>query len=124
MNYSDEQFAELSKYEDNFRTAISGNWARNIPVPELKRIRAIYEAAAKLHIPFNAGCGTCRLNLLKRAGKLYFADKEARIAAANDKAAAEATKEAAETAKQSATGETPAKPKKASKSKPQAAKTE
>lgn len=94
MNYSDEQFAELSKYEDNFRTAIQGNWARNIPVPEIKRIRAIYEAAAKLHIPFNAGCGTCRLNLLKRAGKLYFADKEARIAAANDKAAAEATKAA------------------------------
>ena len=109
MNYSDEQFAELSKYEDNFRTAIQGNWARNIPVPELKRIRVIYEAAAKLHIPFNAGCGTCRLNLLKRAGKLYFSDKEARIAAANDKAAAEATKAAAETAKQSSTGETPAK---------------
>lgn len=95
MNYSDEQFAELSKYEDNFRTAIQGNWARNIPVPEIKRIRAIYEAAAKLHIPFNAGCGTCRLNLLKRAGKLYFADKEARIAAASAaEAAAEATKAA------------------------------
>lgn len=97
MNYTDEQFAELSKYEDHFRTAIQGNWARNIPLPEAKRIRAIYEAAGKTRFPLNMACATCRLNLLKRAGKLYFADKDERIAAAN---AAEAAAKTIEEAKQ------------------------
>lgn len=92
MNYTDEQFAELAKYEDHFRTATQGNWARNIPLPEAKRIRAIYEEASKTRFPLNMACATCRLNLLKRAGKLYFADKEAREAAA---AAAKKTAEEA-----------------------------
>lgn len=96
MNYTDEQFAEISKYEDNFRTAVQGNWSRNIPIPEIKRLRAIYEEAAKTRFPLNVACGTCRLNLLKRAGKLYFADKEERIAAAN---AAEAAAKTIEEAK-------------------------
>lgn len=96
MNYTDEQFAEISKYEDNFRTAVEASWARNIPLLELKRIRAIYEEAAKTRFPLNVACGTCRLNLLKRAGKLYFADKEARIAAAS---AAEAAAKTIEEAK-------------------------
>lgn len=96
MNYTDEQFAEISKYEDHFRTATQANWARNIPLPELKRLRTIYEEASKTRFPLNVACGSCRLNLLKRAGKLYFADKEERIAAAS---AAEAAAKTIEEAK-------------------------
>lgn len=128
-HYTTEQMAALSAYESEFRRAIDHNYAR-IPNREcLDLIRDAYMKAAGLRTyPRNWGCTACCIQLLKDAGRLYFADLDAQaaeaIAAANDKAAAEATKAAAETAKQSATGETPAKPEKASKSKPQAAKTE
>ena len=75
MNYTDEQFAALAPFEDNFRTAIDGEWTRRVRTPDQLRIKEIYEAATRSRIPFNQGCGTCLLNLLKRAGRLYFADK-------------------------------------------------
>ena len=78
MNYTDEQFAALAPFEDNFRTAIGGEWTRRIRTADQLRIKEIYEAATKSRIPFNQGCGTCLLNLLKRAGRLYFADKTER----------------------------------------------
>jgi hypothetical protein len=78
MNYTDEQFAALAPFEDNFRTAIGGEWTRRIRTPDQLRIKEIYEAATKSRIPFNQGCGTCLLNLLRRAGRLYFADKKGR----------------------------------------------
>ena len=80
MNYTDEQFAALAPFEDNFRTAIDGEWSRRIRTPDQLRIKEIYEAATRSRIPFNQGCGTCLLNLLKRAGRLYFADKTEREA--------------------------------------------
>ena len=81
MNYTEDQFAALAPFEDNFRTAIGGEWTRRIRTPDQLRIKEIYEAATKSRIPFNQGCGTCLLNLLKRAGRLFFQDKEKRDAA-------------------------------------------
>ena len=78
MNYTDEQFAALAPFEDNFRTAIDGEWTRRVRTPDQLRIKEIYEAATRSRIPFNQGCGTCLLNLLKRAGRLFFQDKEKR----------------------------------------------
>ena len=80
MNYTDEQFAALAPFEDNFRTAIGGEWSRRIRTPDQLRIKEIYEAATRSRIPFNQGCGTCLLNLLKRAGRLFFQDKTERVA--------------------------------------------
>lgn len=80
MNYNDTQFAELSRFEDNFRTATSTptGWTRRIAIPDQRRIKAIYTEATGERIPFNIGCGNCLLSLLKKAGKLYFADKAER----------------------------------------------
>lgn len=76
MNYTKEQFQALAPYADNFRTAIEGEWSRRIPVDGQKLIRKTYEDATKTRIPFNSGCQLCLLNLLKRAGRLWFADKK------------------------------------------------
>lgn len=80
MNYNDTQFAELSRFEENFRTATSTptGWTRRIAIPDQRRIKAIYTEATGERVPYNIGCGNCLLSLLKKAGKLYFADKEAR----------------------------------------------
>lgn len=122
MNYNDTQFAELSRFEDNFRTATSTptGWTRRIAIPDQRRIKAIYTEATGERIPFNIGCGNCLLSLLKRAGKLYFEDKEER-----EQAAQKAVAEAAQTATASPE-EMAAKPKtgKTTTRKPKAPKTE
>ena len=84
MNYNDTQFAELSRFEDNFRTATSTptGWTRRIAIPDQRRIKAIYTEATGERVPYNIGCGNCLLSLLKKAGKLYFADKAEREALA------------------------------------------
>lgn len=80
MNYTDKQFDALVPYEDNFRTAVEGEWTRRIPVEGQTLIRKIYEDATATRVPFNAGCANCLINLLRRAGRLYFADKKDRDA--------------------------------------------
>lgn len=77
MNYNDTQFAELSKFEENFRTSLGTptGWTRRIAIPDQRRIKAIYTEATGERVPYNIGCGNCLLSLLKKAGKLYFADK-------------------------------------------------
>lgn len=80
MNYTDQQFNDLSPYEDNFRTAVEGSWTRRVPLLGQHLILKIYQDASKMRFPFNSGCGTCLVNLLQRAGRLYFDDKREREA--------------------------------------------
>lgn len=80
MNYTDQQFNALALYEDNLRTAVEGEWTRRIPVEGQIIIRKTYEDATNSRIPFNVGCASCLINLLRRAGRLYFADKKEREA--------------------------------------------
>lgn len=116
MNYTDEQFNALAPFEDNFRTAVEGDWTRRVTIGDQQKIKDIYEAATKSRIPFNQGCGSCLLTLLKRAGRMYFVDVKEREMARTAKAApaaqvAEAPQpeKAPETAPKPAT--TDAKPK-------------
>ena len=102
MNYKPEQLEELYQWERNFTTAIQGNWTPRISIPSQKRIKAIYTEATGERIPFNIGCGHCVLNLLKRAGKLYFADKKEIEEAEAKKVAEEAPKPALKPRKTSA----------------------
>ena len=113
MNYNDTQFAELSKFEENLRTALStpSGWTRRISIPDQRRIKAIYTEATGERIPYTIGCGHCVLNLLKKAGKLYFADKEEREA----KAAAESAQKPRKTSAKKDGEKTTAKTKKAAK---------
>lgn len=122
MNYNDTQFAELSRFEDNFRTATSTptGWTRRIAIPDQRRIKAIYTEATGERIPFNIGCGNCLLSLLKRAGKLYFADKEEREQAAQKAEETDAKPKTGKTTTKSAKAVDTDKPAR----KPKAPKTE
>lgn len=127
MRYTDEQFNALAPFEDNFRTAAEGDWTRRVATNDQHKIKDIYEAATKTRIPFNQGCGSCLITLLKRAGRMYFADKKEREMARAAKAAPAAKvaetpqpEKAPETAPKPAT--TDAKPK-AKKNYPKKSKT-
>lgn len=109
MTFTDEQMAVLAKYEAHFETATKANWSRYPGRAALEEILDTLKAATGDRRRLNAACGVCYLNLLKDTGRLYFADKEARIAGANEKKAAELTQAAAKSVELS---EKKAKPRK------------
>lgn len=119
MNYTDKQFDALAPYEDNFRTAVEGEWTRRIPVEGQTLIRKTYEDATSTRVPYNAGCANCLINLLRRAGRLYFADKKERDAQAS---AAKTTKSEDQVGTKSEKPQAPAKPAAESAPAPQAKK--
>lgn len=102
MNYTDQQFDALAKYEESFRSAIDSNYYDHNPGPSaLKEIRAAYMSTGPGRwIAEDYGCSTCIIRLLRKAGRLWFEDRDARIAAAND---AEAAKLSAAAASEPAT---------------------
>lgn len=77
---TDRDFNYLQQYEDNLRTAVRSGWARN---PGRSALQGIYDIVHETEqLPrFNPGCASCVLSILQKAGKLYFAEKEAREAA-------------------------------------------
>lgn len=100
MYYTEEQFNALTPIADELRRAIDHNYAHNPGAKTLDAIREAYiSASGTKRYPRNWGCSACVVQLMKDAGRLYFADLDERNAAAleaaNAAAAAEATKEAA-----------------------------
>lgn len=100
MRLTKEQLERLSPYEKYFRTAINSRYASYPGISALETINAIYNDVTGIKRSLKPSCGTCILNLLTNAGKIYFADiserekraagraKKKAIDAANDKAAA------------------------------------
>ena len=86
MNYTEEQFEALAKYEDQFRTATRSNWATYVGFPAAKKIHGIMIEAglAKANVHVNYACANCVLRLLKQAGRAWLEDQEARAKAAEN----------------------------------------
>lgn len=76
MKFTKEQIETLSAFEDNFRTAVNAQWARNPGTSGLKVIWEIYTQVTGDKRRFNDNCNHCILSLLTDCGKLYFQDKK------------------------------------------------
>lgn len=74
MTFTTEQLQTLSQWEENFRTAVRAQWARNPGRSGLRVIYDIYTAATGDHRRFSDNCSHCILSLLQDCGKAYFAD--------------------------------------------------
>lgn len=81
MRLTEEQYRALEPYEQNMRTALRSGYARNPGRQVMLVMQDIYNDAAHARNRINTGCGNCILNLLKDIGRIYFADKEERLAA-------------------------------------------
>lgn len=75
--FTREEMAFLSSYEDRFRTSIAHRYALPIPQSELRRIHATFVAATGNRGRFNGTCGACLLHLMQDCGAKYFAQLEA-----------------------------------------------
>lgn len=90
MNYTDEQFQTLAPFEGYFRTATRSGYAGYVGFRNAEKIDKIIREAGlyKSGARTNYACAACVLRILRIAGKAWFEDQQARIAAANDAAAA------------------------------------
>ena len=93
MKFNDEQFNALAKYEGYFEKAVKAAWCPYPGHKALEEVHAILRATGDRR-RLNASCGVCNLNLMRDAGRMYFKDKDERIAAENDRKAVELTKKA------------------------------
>lgn len=78
MRLTDEQFQTLSKYEDQFRTAVKSRWARFPGTSAMHVIHNIKNQVTGHASTLNTSCSTCVLRLLTEMGNIYFADKAER----------------------------------------------
>ena len=74
MTFTTEQLETLSQWEENFRTAVRAQWARNPGRSGLRVIYDIYTAATGDKRRFSDNCNHCILSLLQDCGNLYFRD--------------------------------------------------
>ena len=74
MTFTEEQIKTLSAWEDNFRTAVNAQWARNPGTTGLKVIWEIFTSATGDTRRFNDNCNHCILSLLQDCGRIYFHD--------------------------------------------------
>ena len=82
MTFTTEQLNTLSQWEEQFRTAVNAQWARNPGRSAIKVIYDIYSAATGDRRRFSDNCNHCILSLLTDCGKAYFADlKEKAVSA-------------------------------------------
>lgn len=99
MTFNEEQFATLAKYESYFTDAVRASWCRYPGHAALVTVHTILKDATGDRRRLNTSCGVCTLNLMRDTGRLYFKDKEDRIAAENDRKAVELTQAKAKTRK-------------------------
>ena len=74
MNKS--QYTRLQKYEEQFRTAVIGNYVRKMYKQTLEELDAVYQELFNEKSKLLNGCGKCITNDTKRIAKEYFNYKE------------------------------------------------
>lgn len=125
MNFTNEQFDALAPFEPKFTTLVRSHYVSYVGFQNARRIDAILKeaglqpAAART----NYACADCVKRLVLKAATAWFEDRDARIAAENDKQAAIATHEAAQPAPKKTAAPKSTKTAKAARSAPKSKKT-
>jgi len=88
MNFSNEIFDALAPFEKYFETAVGADWC---PYPGRDALALMHDAldtATGTKTRQDYTCGPCLLRLVKRVGRMYYADKTERTATAAETAPA------------------------------------
>lgn len=75
MGLRDEEMRALKPYERNMETAMRAGWASYPGSAALDMMHAIVARETGSRARLNKSCSACVLNLMKEAGRLYFARK-------------------------------------------------
>lgn len=86
MKLTQEEFAALAPYEERMSTALYSRWSRNPGRRALEVMADIWRKHSYPGFRMDFNCSTCIVNLLSDVGRLYFADKAEKEAAAKTEA--------------------------------------
>lgn len=76
-----EQIHELAPYELNFKQATEAAWCSYPGQAGIAKMCDIWQSITGSPYPYSPGCPNCLLNLVRDLGTLYFAQKDAVLAA-------------------------------------------
>lgn len=109
MNFTDEQFDVLAHFEPQFTTLTRSHYVSYVGFQNARRIDNILKDAGlqPAGARTNYACADCVKRLVAKAAKAWFEDRDARIAAAQEKEAAQATAEEAPKPKKTSKPKTP-----------------
>lgn len=99
MTFTQEQFETLAQFEKYFKPAVEANWSPYPGAANLTTMHTILREATGDRRRPNFGCNVCQFNLVRDVARLYYKDREERLAAENDRVAVELTEKAARTRK-------------------------
>lgn len=66
----------LKKYENHFRSAINSNYCRAIWKSDIDVLVSIYTKWTNTKPNLNMSCSKCKLDFIKKIGKLYYTKLE------------------------------------------------
>ena len=120
MNFTNEQFDALAPFEPKFTTLVRSHYVSYVGFQNARRIDNILKEAGlqPAGARTNYACADCVKRLVAKAAKAWFEDRDARIAAAQEKEAAQATADAAQPAPKMAAAPKSAKADKPAKKAP------
>lgn len=59
----------LAKIQDQLKTALESDYARNIGTVTMEKLKALWERITGQKYPYNGSCSSCQLRLLKRVAQ-------------------------------------------------------
>ena len=78
MQLTDNEINIMKRLEDRFRTAVFGDYARNVISSDLDSLLSIYRKVFGSEYRLNKTCASCQLAFLKQIGRWWFSYKEER----------------------------------------------
>lgn len=72
----EKDLEQLKKYESWLHSALYGDYIRALWKSDMEILVPIYEKWTGKKINMNSACGKCKLDFMKKLGKLYFNNKE------------------------------------------------
>lgn len=76
MQLTDNEMNIMKRLEDRFRTAVFGDYARNVISSDLDSLLSIYRKVFGSEYRLNKTCSSCQLAFLKQIGRWWLSYKE------------------------------------------------
>lgn len=84
MTFTDEEYAFLTTVEDKMYTACYCQFVRIPKREQVEQIDVIYKRVFNSTTGLTGSCSHCALEIIKKLGKIYFAEKKERENAQKD----------------------------------------
>lgn len=73
-----KEYDILLEYDKKFLSAVNNNYVTGLVKRDRERIKEVYDKLMPKHPPYDDGCSTCVLRMMRHVGTLFLQEKEKR----------------------------------------------